>query len=195
MNDDLLSELRVAHADRIDDTLMVCDLRHPRTGVETLSQSAHQREGIKRNDKLQSIFEQEWISGFRQDADMKALNAINHAAHVVGFHRKAKIHHGGFHVGNRQFLLDDDARRQTFERSADLVGVNDRGIGQSENASAATVALGYKSLGNQNVQSLAHADLRSAEFSSPTPFYDFLAWRKFAAENGFTELGRQTLFQ
>jgi hypothetical protein len=46
MNDDLLGELRIAHADRVDDTLMVCDLRHPRTRVKTLSQSAHQRECI-----------------------------------------------------------------------------------------------------------------------------------------------------
>src|SRR5258708_29694988 len=46
VNDDLLGELRIAHADRVDDALMVCDLRHPRTCVKALSQSAHQREGI-----------------------------------------------------------------------------------------------------------------------------------------------------
>src|SRR5258708_3020368 len=46
VNDDLLGELRIAHADGVDDTLMVCDLRHPRTCVKALSQSAHQREGI-----------------------------------------------------------------------------------------------------------------------------------------------------
>ena len=46
MNDDLLSELRISHADGVDDTLMVGDLRHPRTGVKALGQSAHQREGI-----------------------------------------------------------------------------------------------------------------------------------------------------
>jgi hypothetical protein len=126
---------------------------------------------------------------------VKPLNAINHATHIAGFHSPAEVHHGGFQIGNRQLLLDDYARRQPLERSADLVGVNDSGIGQAENASAATVAFGYESLGNQNVQSFAHGNLRRAEFSSPTPFYDFLAWRELTAKNGFTELDRQALFQ
>ena len=107
----------------------------------------------------------------------------------------AKLDHGGFQVCNRKFLLDNDARRQPFESSPDLVGVNDSGIGQAENASAATVAFGDEPLSNQNVQGLAHGDLRCAEFSSPTPFYDFLTRREYTAQNGFTDLDGQALFQ
>jgi len=62
---------------------------------------------------------------------VEPLNAVNHAAHVVGFHSQPKLDHGGFQIRNRQVLLDNDARRQPFERPSDLVRVNDGGIGQS----------------------------------------------------------------
>jgi hypothetical protein len=68
--------------------------------------------------------------------------------------------------------------------------VDDCGIGQPENAGAATVAFGHKTFGDQNVQSLPNGDLCCAELSSPTSFDNFLAWGELTAKNRFTELDR-----
>src|SRR5216684_2425572 len=84
---------------------------------------------------------------------------------------------------------------QSFQGPADLICVNDSGIGQPQNAGAATVAFGHKPLGDQNIQSLANGNLRRAKLPGPTPFDDFLARSELTTKNSFTELDRQALLQ
>src|SRR5260370_42589909 len=73
VNHNLLGGLRISHQDCVDDTLLVCDLRHPRATVQILTQSAHQRKPRHRNNHPQTALQQERTSRLFQYTNVRSV--------------------------------------------------------------------------------------------------------------------------
>jgi len=79
---------------------------------------------------------------------VKLLDPVDHFPKVAGLHRLTHLGKGQFQILQRHPALCHKSRRQSLQRPANMINVDDVGVAQAEHAGAAAVSLGYKPFGS-----------------------------------------------
>ena len=85
-------------------------------------------------------------------------------------------------------MFGNDSRRQPLECSADLVQVNEVGVVQLHDSSAAAVSLGYEALGSQDIECFSNGNLCYTKLAPPSAFDNFLAGNDSSCKDFFAQL-------
>src|SRR5260370_16173618 len=87
MNQSLLSEVRVAMLQHVNDEPMQSKLPLPRPGVELLYQGLHQCKGVKRHQEASSVLPQDGVPRLLQHEHVKPLHTLDNLAQITASDR------------------------------------------------------------------------------------------------------------
>src|SRR5437879_8722488 len=125
MNQSLLSEVRVALLQHVNDEPVQSKLPLPRASVEPLHQGLHQRKCVKRHQKASSVLPQDGVPRLLQHEHVKPLYALDNLSQITGSDRTLNFMESSFQVVHREFVFRNQSRRQSLQRSPHLINVND----------------------------------------------------------------------
>ena len=86
---------------------------------------------------------------------MKPLYTLDNLSQITGPDRALNFMEGSFQVVHREFVLSDQSRRQSLQRSSHLINVNDVSSLEFQDARAAAVPFRHEALCRKNVQRFA----------------------------------------
>lgn len=155
VNYHLLGHAWVSHPDCIDNPAMILQLKSPRTCIQVLGERAYPRESVQRYDDSPPALPKEWVTRLFEKAEVELLDSIHHFSKIILLDGVCHRGQSGFKIVEWKFLFDNKPGCQSLQCAAKLVDLDDVGIAQFEDSSAAPMSLGYKALGGQNVQCFA----------------------------------------
>src|SRR6266567_5694427 len=144
MNQRLLSEVRVALLQHVNNEPVQSKLPFPRAGVELLHQGLHQRKCVKRHQEASSVLPQDGVLRLLQHEHVKPLYTLDHLAQITGSDRALNFMEGSFQVVHGEFVFSDQTCRKALQHSSHLIDVNDICSLEFQHAGASAVPLGYE---------------------------------------------------
>src|SRR5438445_11693845 len=107
MNQSLLSEVRVALLQHVNDEPVQSKLPLPRASVEPLHQGLHQRKGVKRHQKASSVLPQDGVPRLLQHEHVKPLYTLDNLAQITGSDGTLNFIEGSFQIVHGEFVFSD----------------------------------------------------------------------------------------
>src|SRR5438132_11829721 len=123
MNQSLLSEVRVALLQHVNNEAMQSKLSFPRAGVELLHQGLHQRKCVKRHEEASSVLPQDGVPRLLHHEHVKPLYTVDHLAQITGSDSTLNIMERRFDVVHGEFVFSVERCRQSHEHSSGHINV------------------------------------------------------------------------
>ncbi len=97
----VLRKVWVPRADRIDDLLVMREMRCPGTRVQVLGSRTHERERIQRHDQSGGMFQEEWTFGHLEQCEVKPQHTADHLADIVNLNGIPHLCEDRFQISQR----------------------------------------------------------------------------------------------
>src|SRR2546428_4240689 len=107
MNQSLLSQVRVALLQHVNDESMQSKLPIPRASVELLHQGLHQRKCVKRHQEASSVLPQDGVPRLLQHEHVKPLYTLDNLAQITSSDGTLNFIEASFQVVHRELVFSD----------------------------------------------------------------------------------------
>src|SRR5882724_11210006 len=109
---------------------MIVQLGFPRAGIQVLGQSPDSGESVQRYDYSPAAVRKKGVTSLFEQTKMKLLDSIHHSTKIILLDGVLHLGQSGFKIVQGKLLFDNEPSRQSLQRTAKPINLDDLVIAQ-----------------------------------------------------------------